>query len=73
MAHGQWEVERVWICCKAVWIVQSSGHEYMDTTQVYSHANMQLKEQALAKTDPFTGPSRRFRPSDQLLTFLQSL
>jgi hypothetical protein len=45
----------------------------MDTTQVYSHANMQLKEQALAKTDPFTGPSRRFRPSDQLLTFLQSL
>lgn len=53
----------------ALWL----GHEYMETTQVYLHANMQLKEQALAKTDPFTGPSRRFRPSDRLLTFLQSL
>jgi len=53
----------------ALWL----GHEYMDTTQVYLHANLQLKEQALAKTDPFTGPSRRFRPSDHLLTVLQSL
>jgi integrase/recombinase XerD len=53
----------------ALWL----GHEYMDTTQVYLHANLQLKEQALAKTDPFIGPSRRFRPSDHLLMFLQSL
>jgi site-specific recombinase XerD len=53
----------------ALWL----GHEYMDTVQVYLHANPQLKEQALAKTEPFSGPSRRFRPSDRLLTFLQSL
>ena len=53
----------------ALWL----GHEYMDSTQVYLHANLQLKEQALAKTEPFTGPPRRFRPSDRLLTFLQSL
>jgi site-specific recombinase XerD len=53
----------------ALWL----GHQSMDTTQVYLHANLQLKEQALAKTEPFAGPSRRFRPSDRLLTFLQSL
>ena len=53
----------------ALWL----GHQCMDTTQVYLHANIQLKEQALAKTEPFTGPSRRFHPSDRLLTFLQSL
>jgi site-specific recombinase XerD len=53
----------------ALWL----GHEYMDTTQVYLHASLQLKEQALAKTEPFTGTSRRFRPSNHLLTFLQNL
>ena len=49
------------------------GHEHMDTTQIYLHANLQLKEQALAKTEPFPGQSRRYRPSDRLLAFLQSL
>ncbi len=53
----------------ALWL----GHEHMDTTQVYLHANLQLKEQALAKTEPFPGQSRRYRPSDRLLAFLQSL
>jgi len=53
----------------ALWL----GHEQMETTQAYLHANMQIKEQALAKTEPFAGQSRRYRPSDQLLAFLQSL
>jgi site-specific recombinase XerD len=53
----------------ALWL----GHEHMDTTQVYFHANPQLKEQALAKTEPFPGQSRRYHPSDPLLAFLQSL
>jgi site-specific recombinase XerD len=53
----------------ALWL----GHEHMDTTQVYLHANLQLKEQALAKTEPFPGQSCRYRPSDRLLAFLQSL
>src|ERR1019366_2544023 len=52
----------------ALWL----GHEHMDTTQMYLHGNLQIKEQALAKTDPFPGQSRRYRPSDQLLAFLQS-
>jgi len=53
----------------ALWL----GHESMETTQVYLHANLQLKEQALAKTEPLNGRCVRYRPPDKLLAFLQSL
>ncbi len=53
----------------ALWL----GHESMDTTQVYLHANLELKEQALAKTKPINGSTRRYRPPDKLLAFLQGL
>jgi integrase/recombinase XerD len=53
----------------ALWL----GHESMETTQMYLHANPELKEQALAKTQPFKGRLRRYRPPDQLLAFLQAL
>jgi site-specific recombinase XerD len=53
----------------ALWL----GHETMDTVQVYLHANIELKEQALAKTKPFNGQPGRYRPDDQLLAFLQGL
>lgn len=53
----------------ALWL----GHESMETTQVYFHANLELKEQALARTEPFNGRPARYRPSDQLLAFLQGL
>lgn len=53
----------------ALWL----GHESMETTQVYLHADLQLKERALSRTEPFAGQSRRFRPSDKLLAFLQDL
>lgn len=53
----------------ALWL----GHESMETTQVYLHANLALKEQALAKTNPFKGRLGRYRPGDKLLAFLQSL
>ena len=45
----------------------------METTQAYLHANLQLKEQALAKTEPFPGQSARYRPKGSLLAFLQGL
>lgn len=53
----------------ALWL----GHEQVDTTQVYLHANMKLKEQALNKVAPFNGRLKRFRPDDELLAFLKSL
>lgn len=49
------------------------GHESIQTTEIYLHADLQLKEKALAKTTPSTQPSRRYRPDDKVLAFLQSL
>jgi site-specific recombinase XerD len=53
----------------ALWL----GHESMDTTQVYLHASLELKEKALAKTPAPKGSCGRYRPTDKLLAFLQSL
>jgi site-specific recombinase XerD len=53
----------------ALWL----GHESMETTQMYLHASLEMKEQALAKTAPLNVPFGRYRPDDQLLAFLKSL
>lgn len=53
----------------ALWL----GHESMDTTQVYLHADLRLKEKALARTGSSGQTPGRFRPSDTLLAFLESL
>lgn len=53
----------------ALWL----GHESVETTQIYIHADLRLKERALARvTAPDTKPGR-FRPDDQLLAFLDAL
>jgi integrase/recombinase XerD len=53
----------------ALWL----GHESVETTQVYLHADLSLKERAIAKTAlPSTG-ARRYTPNDRLLAFLESL
>jgi len=50
------------------------GHESMETTQVYLHAHMALKEDALAKLPAMKGrPNGRYRPPDRLLQFLHTL
>jgi len=49
------------------------GHESVQTTEIYLHADLQLKEKALAKTIPSTQPSRRYQPDDEVLAFLRSL
>jgi integrase/recombinase XerD len=49
------------------------GHESMDTTQIYLHAILKVKERALAETVPFRGRRGRYRPPDQLLASLQDL
>ena len=48
------------------------GHE-VETTSVYLHADMQLKEAALARTSESESRIRRYRPSDRLLAFLDGL
>lgn len=53
----------------ALWL----GHESVETTQIYLHADMGLKERALGHADPSGEAPARFRPSDSLLAFLQSL
>jgi len=53
----------------ALWL----GHKSVETTQIYLHANLQLKEQALAKTKQFKGKPRRYRPDEDLLAYLRSL
>lgn len=53
----------------ALWL----GHESVETTQIYLDASLAMKEQALAKTTPLHGRPGRYRPSDQLLEFLNTL
>jgi integrase/recombinase XerD len=53
----------------ALWL----GHESIETTQVYLHADLRLKEKALARTSPSGLVPARYRPGDALLTFLESL
>ncbi|MEO7649383.1 MAG: tyrosine-type recombinase/integrase [Bryobacteraceae bacterium] len=53
----------------ALWL----GHESTETTQIYLHADMQLKEKALAHSTPSGAAPTRFRPTDSLLAFLESL
>lgn len=54
----------------AVWL----GHERIDTTQVYLHADMKIKETAMDRTTPTGTQPGRYRPSDdKLLAFLQAL
>lgn len=53
----------------ALWL----GHESVETTYIYLHADLQLKEKALARTSPTRQPITRYRPDDELLAFLQGL
>ncbi len=49
------------------------GHESVETTYIYLHADLKLKEQALAMTTPTNSPPARFKPDDALLSFLNNL
>jgi site-specific recombinase XerD len=53
----------------ALWL----GHEQAETTQIYLHADLALKEKALARTKPPDARPGRYRPPDQLLAFLEAL
>ena len=53
----------------ALWL----GHEQVETTQIYLHAHLALKEQALARTRPIDVKPGRYQPPDTLLAFLEAL
>jgi site-specific recombinase XerD len=53
----------------ALWL----GHTSTKATQIYLHADLVLKQQALARTAPTPAARRRYRPPDKLLAFLESL
>lgn len=53
----------------ALWL----GHEQLDTVSIYTHADMTIKQRALARTTPLHVKPGRYRPRDQLLAFLDSL
>jgi integrase/recombinase XerD len=53
----------------ALWM----GHESVETTNIYVHADPAIKERALARTTPPGTKPGRYRPPDQLLAFLESL
>jgi hypothetical protein len=49
------------------------GQESVETTHMYIHADMTIKEKAIAKTLPVDAKHGRYRPSDKLLAFLEAL
>jgi hypothetical protein len=55
----------VGIAVLALWL----GHENKETTNVYVHANLAMKEKALEKVQPIATPFHLFRADHNLLTF----
>ena len=53
----------------ALWL----GHEDPSSTQAYLHADMSIKENALARIQPPTSRPGRYRAPDALLAFLDNL
>jgi integrase/recombinase XerD len=52
----------------ALWL----GHESVEATQIYLHADMAIKERALARSAPPHSAPGRYRPPDTLLAFLEA-
>ena len=53
----------------ALWL----GHESVETTYMYLHADLKIKEQAMARTTPSETPIKRYEPEDAVLALLKSL
>lgn len=53
----------------ALWL----GHESVETTQMYLHADMRLKQKALSRTTPLGVKPAFYKPDDELLAFLEGL
>ena len=53
----------------ALWL----GHEQIETTNIYLHADMTHKQRAIDRTRPLAAKPGRYWPSDPLLAFLEAL
>ncbi len=53
----------------ALWL----GHENVETTQIYLHADLALKERAIARITPPNSTPGRYRAPDAVLAFLDEL
>lgn len=53
----------------ALWL----GHESIESTQIYLHADLAIKQEALARTTPIGTLPGRYRPADPVLAFLDGL
>lgn len=53
----------------ALWL----GHEKAETTQIYLHADLSIKERALERTRQPNSPPGRYRPTDATLKWLNDL
>jgi len=53
----------------ALWL----GHESIETTQIYLHADLASREDAVSRLAPVNNGYRRFQADDQLLRFLNEL
>lgn len=49
------------------------GHEQITTTNIYLHADMTIKENAIAKITPQDATPGRYSPPDAVLAFLATL
>lgn len=53
----------------ALWL----GHESVESTMKYLHADLQIKERAMERTRPADVPPGRHQPSDPLIAFLATI
>jgi integrase/recombinase XerD len=53
----------------ALWL----GHEQITTTNIYLHADMTHKQQAIDRVRPIASKPGRYQPTDTLLAFLEAL
>ena len=53
----------------ALWL----GHAGVRSTDAYVHADITIKERALSLTTPTAVKPGRYRPTDKMLSFLESL
>ena len=63
------QAQRVDIATIALWL----GHESIKTTDIYQHANQDIKQEAIDRTATIATPPGRYQPPDTLLAFLDSL